>query len=79
MLPISTVFTQRGGGEWGIVEPEIRLEGQQFTKLGRKYQHPGIGVQAPPGPSSSLIINLIVLSGIREDCNIDSTPMKNSK
>jgi hypothetical protein len=26
-------------GEGGIVEPERRLEGQQFTKLGRKYQH----------------------------------------
>ncbi len=26
----------RGGGR---VEPERRLEGQQFTKLGRKYQH----------------------------------------
>jgi hypothetical protein len=25
-----------GGGR---VEPERRLDGQQFTKLGRKYQH----------------------------------------
>jgi hypothetical protein len=25
--------------EGGRVEPERRLEGQQFTKLGRKYQH----------------------------------------
>ncbi len=32
---ILTVFTQ---GRGGIVEPEKRLEGQQFTKLGRKYQ-----------------------------------------
>jgi hypothetical protein len=31
------LFTQGGGG--GRVEPESRLEGQQFTKLGRKYQH----------------------------------------
>ncbi len=32
------LFTQgREGGEGGI-EPESRLEGQQFTKLGRKYQ-----------------------------------------
>jgi hypothetical protein len=32
------LFTQ---GRWGRgrVEPESRLEGQQFTKLGRKYQH----------------------------------------
>ena len=41
--PIHTVyvyivylFTQGRGGE---IEPEGRLEGQQFTKLGRKYQH----------------------------------------
>jgi hypothetical protein len=27
-----------GGGVWRV-EPERRLEGQQFTKLGRKYQH----------------------------------------
>ena len=26
-------------GKGGRVEPERRLEGQQFTKLGRKYQH----------------------------------------
>ncbi len=26
-------------GKGGRVEPEKRLEGQQFTKLGRKYQH----------------------------------------
>ncbi len=32
------LFTQ-GGGEEGRVEPERRLEGQQVTKLGRKYQH----------------------------------------
>jgi hypothetical protein len=32
------VFTQRRGGG-GRVERERRLEGQQFTKLGRKYQH----------------------------------------
>ncbi len=36
------LFTQgrgEGGGEGVIVEPERRLEGQEFTKLGRKYQH----------------------------------------
>jgi hypothetical protein len=27
------------GGGRGRVEPERRLEGQQFTKLGQKYQH----------------------------------------
>ncbi len=32
------LFTQgRGGG--GRVESKRRLEGQKFTKLGRKYQH----------------------------------------
>ncbi len=30
--------TGKGGGGWRV-EPEIRLEGQQFTKLSRKYQH----------------------------------------
>jgi hypothetical protein len=28
-----------GGLGGGRVEPERRLAGQQFTKLGRKYQH----------------------------------------
>jgi hypothetical protein len=32
------LLTQGRGGR-GRVEPERRLEGQQFTKLGRKYQH----------------------------------------
>jgi hypothetical protein len=31
--------TGKGDGGGGRVEPERRLEGQQFTKLGRKYQH----------------------------------------
>jgi len=30
------LFTQGSGGR---VEPERRLEGKQFTKLGRKYRH----------------------------------------
>ncbi len=30
------IYTGKGGGR---VETERRLEGQQFTKLGRKYQH----------------------------------------
>ncbi len=38
------LFTQ----EWGRerVEPERRLEGQQFTKLGRKYQHDWLHLQS---------------------------------
>jgi hypothetical protein len=32
------IHTGRGGSR-GRVEPERRGEGQQFTKLGRKYQH----------------------------------------
>ncbi len=28
-----------GGGGGGRVEPDRRLEGQQFTKLGQKYLH----------------------------------------
>ena len=42
--PLHTVYTciqytysHREGGE--KLEPERSLEGQQFTKLGRKYQH----------------------------------------
>jgi hypothetical protein len=31
--------SQREMGERGRVEPDRRLEGHQFTKLGRKYQH----------------------------------------
>ncbi len=30
----------------GRVEPERRLEGQQFTKLGRKYQHDSLYLQS---------------------------------
>ncbi len=33
------LFTLGMGGGGGRVEPERRLEGQQFTYLGRKYQH----------------------------------------
>jgi hypothetical protein len=35
---VYTVYLLTQGG-WGGVEPERRLERQQFTKLGRKYQH----------------------------------------
>jgi hypothetical protein len=31
--------TGKEGGGGGRVKPERRLEGQQFTKLGQKYQH----------------------------------------
>jgi hypothetical protein len=31
-------YSLREGGGGGRVEPERRLEGQQFTKLSRKYQ-----------------------------------------
>ncbi len=34
--------------EWGKVEPERRLEGQQFAKLGRKYQHDWLDLQHLP-------------------------------
>jgi hypothetical protein len=37
-LYILNFDTGKGGGGEGGVEPERRLEGQQFTKLGRKYQ-----------------------------------------
>jgi hypothetical protein len=43
--PLHTVYihytySHREGVEgWGRVEPKRRLEGQQFTKLGKKYQH----------------------------------------
>ncbi len=36
-IPIHT--RKGGGGGGGRVETERRLEGQQFTELGRKYQH----------------------------------------
>ncbi len=39
------LFTQ-GRGEGESVEPERRLEGQQFTKLGRKYQHHWLYLQS---------------------------------
>ncbi len=40
--PLHTVYVYTvtySHREGGRVEPERRLEGQQFTKLGRKYQH----------------------------------------
>ncbi len=38
--------TGKGGREGGRVEPERRLECQQFTKLGRKYQHDWMYLQS---------------------------------
>jgi hypothetical protein len=35
-----------GKGERERVEPERRLDGQQFTKLGRKYQHDRVYLQS---------------------------------
>ncbi len=35
LLPYTLIHTGKGGG--GRVEPERKVEGQQFTKLGRKY------------------------------------------
>ncbi len=43
--PLHTVYAcisiliHIGKGDGGRIEPERRSEGQQFTKLGRKYQH----------------------------------------
>jgi hypothetical protein len=34
----TVLLSTQGKGEGGRVEPERKLEGQQFTKLGRKYQ-----------------------------------------
>ncbi len=34
-----TILHMEGGGGGMRAEPERRLEGHQFTKLGRKYQH----------------------------------------
>ncbi len=39
-------LNQREGEDGGRVEPERRLEGRQFTKLGRKYQHDWMYLQS---------------------------------
>ncbi len=41
------LFTKGGGGR---VEPERRLEGQQFSKLSRKYQHDYSDKPLPQSP-----------------------------
>jgi hypothetical protein len=40
-MHVYSILIHTGSREEGIVEPERRREGkgQQFTKLGRKYQH----------------------------------------
>jgi hypothetical protein len=40
------LFTQGRGERGGRVEPERKLDGQQFTKLGRKYQHDCLYLQS---------------------------------
>jgi hypothetical protein len=37
LLPYTLIHTGKSGGV--RVEPERKVEGQQFTKLGRKYHH----------------------------------------
>ncbi len=41
-----TYSHREGGGKVGRVQPERRLEGQQFTKLGRKHQHDWLYLQS---------------------------------
>jgi hypothetical protein len=36
---VYSILIHTGNGGEGRVQPERRLEGQQFTKLSRKYQH----------------------------------------
>ncbi len=42
----TSIFLHTGKGEGGRVEPERRLEGQQLTKLIRKYQHDWLYLQS---------------------------------
>jgi hypothetical protein len=39
-------YSHREGGGGGRVEPERRLEGQQFAKLGQKSQHDYLYLQS---------------------------------
>ncbi len=55
-------------GEGGGDEPERRLEGPQFTKLGRKYQHDWLYLQSinydkhlPPSPFTGHFLDDILL------------------
>ncbi len=43
---VYTVYTTYSHREGGRIEPERRLEGHQFTKLGRKYQHDWLYLQS---------------------------------
>ena len=38
-IRVNSILIHTGRGLGGRVEPERRFEGQQFTTLGRKYQH----------------------------------------
>jgi hypothetical protein len=40
------LFIEGGGATRGESEPERRLDGQQFTKLGRKYPHDRLYLQS---------------------------------
>ncbi len=72
--PLQTVYVQvlihtgKGGG--GRVELERRLEGQQVTKLGRKYQHDWMYLQSinsdkhlPQSPFTGKFLDDILLLG----------------
>jgi hypothetical protein len=39
LIWIQYTYSHREGGSGGRIEPERRGKGQQFTKLGRKYQN----------------------------------------
>jgi hypothetical protein len=41
-----SILNHTGNGGRGESEPEKRLEGQQFAKLGRKYQHDWLYIQS---------------------------------
>ncbi len=43
---IQYAYSHREEGDAGRAETERRLEGQQFTKLGRKYQHDWLNLQS---------------------------------
>jgi hypothetical protein len=62
LLPYTFIHTGKGGGG-GRVEPERRVEGQQFTKLGRKYHHDLLYLQPINSdknlPQSSFQVNVL--------------------
>jgi hypothetical protein len=68
LSPLNTVYVctyTYSHREWGRVEPERWGEGQQFTKLGRKYQHDQLYLQSinsdkhlPQSPISGQFIQM---------------------